>query len=420
MKKFEELIEKYLVPVAGWVSNNKVISAISAGFVAIMPFTLIAAVFSIVASLPSYLTFLHYSDELSAALLLPYNFIYGVLALLAVFMIAYNYAKSYKLNPTSCGLVALIIFFIISSTYSSSFMGPTTIDGSYFGYSGIFTAVLVAILSVQVYRLVTKANLLIKLPDSVPPLVRDSFEAIIPYTVDIAVFYVISIIFQKATGMMIPEFIQSIVTPVINASDGLGYIWITGILGNLFWWFGMHGWMIVSAPLLAVTSAKLAEQAAAYAAGQELPYIIVGGWSYSPYAWLFPLMLIVICKAKRNKAVGKMSIIPSLFCITEPYYFGVPIVMNPVLLIPFLLENPITLTLNYLIVKAGLLNRSFTAELSTLPTPINTFLTTGDWRAFIWFIPITLVKAAVWYPFLKVWDNKCLEEEKQAEALKAE
>ena len=75
MKKFEELIEKYLVPVAGWVSNNKVISAISAGFVAIMPFTLIAAVFSIVASLPSYLTFLHYSEELSAALLLPYNFI---------------------------------------------------------------------------------------------------------------------------------------------------------------------------------------------------------------------------------------------------------------------------------------------------------------------------------------------------------
>ncbi len=418
MKKFEALLEKYLNPIAGWVSNNKVLSAISAGMVSIMPFTLIAAVFSIVESLPDYLPFLpDFSEEASAALLVPYNFLFGILALLVVFMVAYHYAKHYKLHQINCGLVALVTFCIIASSYESEFLGPVNIDGTYFGYGGIFTAILVAIFSVQLYRVILQVGLKIRMPETVPPLVRDSFEAIIPFALVISAFYVVSLVFESVTGMIIPAFIQNLITPVINASDGLGYIWLTGVLSQFFWWLGMHGWTLVSAPLMSVTNAKLAEQAAAYAAGQELPYIVVGGWSFSPYAYLLPVLLLVLCKAKRNRSVGKMSLVPALFCITEPYVFGLPIVMNPLLLIPWVTAGCVTNTVAYVAIRLGLMNRSFTAELSTIPTPINTFLTNGDWRTFIWFIVATVITAAVWYPFLKVWDKKCLEEEKGMEKL---
>lgn len=414
MKKIETLIDKYLSPLAGWVSNNKVLSAISSGMISIMPFTLIAAIFSIIESLPDYLPFLPaFSDEISAALLVPYNFIFGTLALLIVFMVAYYYSKNYKLHQINCGLVALMTFFIVTSTYSSEFLGPVNIDGTYFGYNGIFTAILIAILSVQLYRLILQIGLQIKMPDSIPPMVKDSFEAIIPFTIVISVFYVLSLLIQNITGSTIPELIQSLVTPVIGISDGLGYIWLTGVLSQLFWWLGMHGWTLVSAPLMSVTNAKLAEQAAAYAAGEELPYIISGGWSFSPYNWMLPVLLIVLCKAKRNKEVGKLSLVPSFFSISEPYLFGTPIVMNPILLIPWIISPCVNNSITWLAIKFGLLNKSFTAELSTIPTPINTFLTNGDWRTFIWFIVVTIVYIAIWYPFLKVWDKKCCQEESE-------
>lgn len=417
MKKFEAFLEKLLNPLAGWAANNKVLTAISAGMISIMPFTLIAAVFSIVQSLPNYLPFIPaFSSEVSAALLVPYNFIFGTLSLMVVFMVAYHYAKAYKLHQINCGLVALVTFFIITSDYQSEFLGPVNIDGTYFGYNGIFTAILVAIFTVQLYRLILKAGLRIKMPDSVPPLVRDSFEAIIPFALVISAFYGISLIFEGTTGKMIPAFVQSIITPVINVSDGLGFIWIPGVLCQLFWWLGMHGWTLVNAPLMSVTNAKLAEQAAAYAAGQPLPYIIVGGYSFSPFAYLLPVLLLIFCKAKRNRSVAKMSLIPSLFCITEPYVFGLPIVMNPVLLIPWLTAGCVNNTVAYIAIKLGLMNRAFTAELSTIPTPINTFLTNGDPRTFIWFIVAAIITSLVWYPFLKIWDKKCCEEERAQEA----
>lgn len=413
MKKLENFLDKYLSPLAGWVSNNKVLTSISNGMISIMPFTLIAAIFSIVQSLPSYLPFLPaFSDKVSAALLVPYNFIFGTLSLMVVFMVAYHYAKHYNLHQINCALVALVTFFIVTSKYESQFLGPVNVDGTYFGYGGIFTAILIAILSVQLYRLIQSVGLRIKMPPQVPPMVRDSFEAIIPFALVISVFYALSLLFQHVTGQIIPEWIQSLVTPVIHASDSIGYLWITGVLSQFFWWLGMHGWTLVSAPLMAVTSTMLAEQAAAYAAGESLPYIVCGGWSFSPFNWMLPLLLIVLCKAKRNREVGKLAIVPSLFCISEPYLFGVPIMMNPLLLIPWVISTPVCQTITYLLVKGGLMSRSFTAELSTIPTPINTFMTTGDWRVFIWFFLITAVYIAIWFPFLRVWDKKCLQEEK--------
>ena len=179
----------------------------------------------------------------------------------------------------------------------------------------------------------------------------------------------------------------------------------------------MHGWMLISAPLLGVTGGMLAANAAAKAAGEALPYICVEGYSYGYMTkmWI-PLLFILFSKSKRNKSIGKMTLVPGIFGITEPWLFGIPVVMNPFFLVPNCLAGAVLGVYSYVVIKLGLLNRVYQQALSIIPTPFNTFIATGfDFRAFIWFIPAVLIMCVIWVPFIKVWDKKCLEEEAAAQ-----
>lgn len=413
MKKFTDFLDKYLSPVADALSNNRFLKSIADGVVMTMPLTMIAAVFSIINSLPNILPFLpDWSPEVSEAILVPYNLLFGLLALIISFTVAKCHAKNYDQNETNCGIVSLICFVLISAPLQNN-----TFDATYFGYSGIFTAVIVGLVSVEIYRLLVQHNIKIKMPESVPPLVSSSFETIIPLFILVSVFYLASLGCQEATGVLIPDWIQKIVTPAIHGGDTITYQVTIHFFMQLFFWLGMHGWAILAGIMIPIQTALLAEQSAAAAAGLALPYTTPGGANFmGTWWWFLPLMFIFLCKAKRNKAIGKAGLIPGIFGISEPMTFGVPIVLNPILGIPFILFHPICVAINFGAIQLGFMNASATPQIAGIPQPFATWISCdGDLRVFLVFAVICVITFLIWYPFIKVWDNKCLREEKEQE-----
>lgn len=264
MKKFTDFLDKYLSPVADKLSNNRFLKSIADGVIMTMPLTMIAAVFSIINSLPNILPFLPYwSPEVASAIMLPYNLLFGLLALIISFTVAKRHAKYYELNETNCGIVSLICFVLIASPLENN-----TFDATFFGYAGIFSAVITGLVSVEIYRFLVQHNIKIKMPDSVPPLVSSSFETIVPLFILISVFYLGSLACQEFTGMLIPAWIQQIVTPAIQGGDTITYQVAIHFFMKLFFWLGMHGWAILAGIMMPIQTALLAEQSAAAAAGQ--------------------------------------------------------------------------------------------------------------------------------------------------------
>lgn len=415
MNNFLDKLDHVLSPVADVLSNNKFLRSIANGLIALMPLTMVAAIFSILEALPKVASFLpQWSEAVDAALLVPYNVIFGLMALIVSFTVAYQHSKNYEDSDSMMnGLLSLLCFVLMASTYENM-----TFSAQYFGYAGIFAAVLTALLSVELYHFLVKHNLRIKMPDSVPPLVSKSFEALIPLLILVTVFYGGNCLVVSLTGNSIPALIQSLVTPAIKGSDSIWYQAILHFLMQLFFWLGMHGWAITAGFSMPISNALLAEQSAAYAAGTpiaELPYFTTGGVNMCNVFYFIPLILMFACKAKRNKAIGKMTFIPTLFNISEPMTFGIPIVLNPILGIPFILYQPIIVSINMAAVKYGFMNRSAMSGIAALPQPFSTFVACyGDFRVFLVFAVMMIVAIAIWYPFLMVWDRKCLREEQEA------
>lgn len=413
MQKFISWLERVLSPIADKLANNRFLKSIADGMVATMPLTMVAALFSIVSSLPAILPFLPaWSPEIQAAITAPYSFLYAMLALVISFTVARCHAKRYDLKEMNCGIVSMLCFIMIAGLQADG-----SIDTAYFGYNGIFTAVLTALLTVEIYRLMVQRRLWIRMPDSIPPMVSSSFETIIPMFVLIVTFHALSLLCQAATGLMVPALIQSAVTPAIEGSDSVWYQVVYHFFMQLFFWFGMHGWAVLAGVAMPITTALLAGNAEAAAAGQALPFFTAG--SVNPmgtFHWFLPLMLIFLCKAKRNRAIGKAGLIPGIFGIGEPLQFGIPIVLNPILGIPYILYQPICVGIIMLVTKFDLMSRS-AVNLASIPQPFAMWLgCNGDLRCFFWFAVLALASVLIWYPFLKVWDNRCLKEEAETAA----
>lgn len=413
MEKLMEKLDSFLTPLADVLSNNKFLRSMANGLIGVMPLTIIAAIFYLINSIPTIFG-VTLSEEASNLILTPYNVLFGILALAISFTVAYEHAKNYKeLKTMQCGIVSLATFIVIAAPYTNG-----SFDGSYLGYGGIFSAVIVALVSVEIFNFLVVHKIRIKMPDVVPPLVSNSFEAMIPLFVILGGFYGLNVIVEMNSGLTIPAWIASVCSPAINGADTWQYMSLYHLLMQLFFWLGMHGWAVTAGFAMPISTAMQAEQAAAYAAGKPLPYIATGCWTNANMVVVVPIALLLFCKAERNRAIGKMAIIPSIFGISEPYTFGTPIVLNPILGIPFILYQPILTIIDYHLVKFGIWPRTAVSGVQGIPAPFSAFIATGNWMAFPIFICELLLMLALWYPFIKIWDNKCLREQEEIEAAK--
>ncbi len=402
-------MKKILTRIEQFFLKSVVLRSLRNGMMATLPLLIIGSVFMIIASLPSLLPFIPaYSEKVYNILIAPYNLLNGVIGIAAVFAIAYYHAKTKKVNQLFGGLLATITFLLVTNSGNSE----QIIEATYLGSSGIFTAIIVAFGVVFILGFFKDKKLEITLPDTVPAAVADPFNYMLSGGCAILVFYVINMILQLNAGCILPELVVNVLTPLFVGSNTLWFAIIVNVFINFMWFFGIHGFNIASGALIPILLGNLSANAEAVAAGANPTNII----TFSMFImsanlfWFIPLMFMK-CKSDQLRTVGKVSLIPSVFNISEPIIFGAPLVGNLTLLIPNILYVIYNVVVVYFATSLGFLGYSSVFPATIIPHPIFGYLATQDWRIFIVFAIQLIGSYMIWLPFVKKYDADLLKQE---------
>ena len=430
----------------GKVSTCRPVRAIVAAGMASIPFTIVGSAFLVLSVIPQAfnLQFIvdlwaNSFDKIQALYLLAYKCTMGILSLYFAIVIGYEYTKIYveeeglNLNPLNGGLLAVFAYFLTipELTYSkgmiSAVTGKTTIGGWTVGgdsltrlsTSGMFTAILMSILAVQLYRLCVKKNWVIKMPEAVPEGVARSFTALIPgFVIAFAVLVINGIFILFGTDIYKVIAIPfAFVSHITNTWLGIVVIYL---LVHALWIVGIHGANIVMGLVNPILLANMAQNVdgkfIAYAGEFTNSYVTIGG---SGATLLLCFYIAFRAKSDQLRMLGKASMGPAIFNINEPLIFGLPIVYNPMLTIPFILAPIVSASIGYWSVQLGLAGKAIAQTPWPTPIGIGAYVGSGgNIGAFVVALICALAAFVIWYPFIKMYDTKLYKEEmNSAEAI---
>ena len=426
MNKLIELIEKGK-PFFEKISRNKYLRAIRDGFIAGMPVILFSSIFILIAYVPNAWGF-HWSKEMESFLMTPYNYSMGILA----FFVGGTTAKALtdsmnrdlpatnQINYLSTMLASMVGFLLMAAE-------PAKEGGfltAFMGTKGLLTAFIAAFITVNVYKVCVKNNVTIRMPDEVPPNISQVFKDLIPFTLSVVLLYALELVVKASLHVTVAESIGTLLAPLFSAADG--YLGITIIFGAyaFFWFVGIHGPSIVEPAIAAITYAnaevnlKLIQQGMhadkILTSGTQMFIVTLGGTGAT---LVVPFMFMWLTKSKRNRAIGRASVVPTFFGVNEPILFGAPLVLNPIFFIPFIFAPIANVWIfKFFIDTLGM--NSFTANLPwTTPAPLGLVLGTNfQFLSFVLAALLIVVDVVIYYPFLKVYDEQILEEERSGKS----
>ncbi|HEM6196165.1 TPA: PTS lactose transporter subunit IIBC [Streptococcus suis] len=420
MNKLIEFIEKGK-PFFEKISRNPYLRAIRDGFIAAMPVILFSSIFLLVAFVPNIFGFT-WSDEAVAAIMKPYGYTMGIVAVLVAGTTAKSLTDAFNRQLPKTNQINFIST-MIASISGFLLLASDGIEGGfangYMGTKGLLTAFLAAFITVNIYKVCVKNNVTIRMPDEVPPNVSQAFKDVIPYALSIFVLYGIDLLTRQFLGTNVAEAILKLFEPLFTAADG--YVGITIIFGAyaLFWFVGIHGPSIVEPAIAAITYANIETNFQLLQAGQHADKILTSGTQMfivtmggTGATLVVPFMFMWLTKSKRNKAIGRASVVPTFFGVNEPILFGAPLVLNPVFFVPFILA-PIANVWIFKFFVDTLKMNSFSINLPwTTPGPLGIVMGTNFAPlAFALAILLVVVDVLIYYPFLKVYDEQILAEE---------
>ncbi|HEM4446935.1 TPA: PTS lactose transporter subunit IIBC [Streptococcus suis] len=420
MNKLIEFIEKGK-PFFEKISRNPYLRAIRDGFIAAMPVILFSTLFLMVAFVPNIFGFT-WSDEAVAAIMKPYGYTMGIVAVLVAGTTAKSLTDAFNRQLPKTNQINFIST-MIASISGFLLLASDGIEGGfangYMGTKGLLTAFLAAFITVNIYKVCVKNNVTIRMPDEVPPNVSQAFKDVIPYALSIFVLYGIDLATRQLVGTNVAEAILKLFEPLFTAADG--YVGITIIFGAyaLFWFVGIHGPSIVEPAIAAITYANIETNFQLLQAGQHADKILTSGTQMfivtmggTGATLVVPFMFMWLTKSKRNKAIGRASVVPTFFGVNEPILFGAPLVLNPVFFVPFILA-PIANVWIFKFFVDTLKMNSFSVNLAwTTPGPLGIVMGTNFAPlAFVLAILLVVVDVLIYYPFLKVYDEQILAEE---------
>ena len=435
-----EFLEKYLMGPMGKVATLRPVRAIVAAGMASIPLTIVGSAFLVLGVIPQAFPFLAdiwagSFDKFAALTLLAYKCSMGILSLYFALVFGYEYTKIYaeeeglNLSPMNGGILAVFAFFmtIPELTWTDGAMtlvtGETTINGWTVGgdsltrlsTSGLFTAILMSVLAVQLYRLCVKRQWVIKMPEAVPEGVSRSFSALIPaFVVAIVVIFINgAFIFMGTDIYKVIAIPFAFVKDITNSLPGIIVIYF---LVHALWIVGIHGANIVMGLVNPILLANMAANVdgASYAFAGEFTnaYVTIGGSGATLGLTLF---IAYFAKSEQLKMLGKAALGPAIFNINEPIIFGMPVVYNPILAIPFMLAPIVSASIAFLAVDYGLVAKAIVQMSWPMPVGIGAFVgTAGDWKAAVLAIVCATVAFLIWFPFIKVYDAKLVKEEQGA------
>ncbi|MBQ3459174.1 MAG: PTS transporter subunit EIIC [Solobacterium sp.] len=405
------------------ISRNIYLRAIRDGFIAGMPVILFSSIFILIAYVPNAFGF-HWSPQIESLLMTPYNYSMGILGLFVAGTTAKALTDSMNRNMESTNqinyistMLASIIGFIIMAAEPAEGGGFLT---GFMGTKGLLTAFIAAFVTVNVYKVCVKNNVSIRMPEEVPPNISQVFKDLIPFTLSIVLLYILELVIHGIMGVNVAESIGTLLAPLFRAADG--YLGITIIFGAyaFFWFVGIHGPSIVEPAIAAITYANVETNLQLLQAGMHADKVLTSGTQMfivtmggTGATLVVPFMFMWLTKSKRNRAIGRASVVPTFFGVNEPILFGAPIVLNPVFFVPFILAPIVNVWIFKFFVDVFGMN-SFTTNLPwTTPAPLGLILGTNfQFLSFVLALLLIVVDIAIYYPFIKVYDEQILEEER--------
>lgn len=410
------------------LGSNKFLAALQAAMMSLMGIIMVGAISQIICSVGSetLLGLFKTGDSVYNILYLPYQFTMNSLSLWVVALFGYNYAKNLKMkSPIMNAVDALVCFLLVAGALIVTESGLTTIDMTYLGAQGMFIGFIVVFLSVRIEKLCAEKNIRIKMPDVVPPFLQDGFASIMPLFLSAVFFLIISTVVTistEGTYSICSGFMALLSTP-LGALTSVPGMFILCIFGALLWCFGIHGTMILVPIIMPLGIQAAVANGAAHAAGEPLVFYPVALFSYMAIAGgtgnTLPLALLGLrSKSKQISAVAKISAVPGWFGINEPLTFGMPIMYNPVLCIPYVLNIPVVMLCALILYQVGFLQPAWISISALLPMGMGQYLSTLRWQNavgdYLMLIPATLI----YYPFFKIYEKQLIAKE-TAEAAKA-
>jgi PTS system cellobiose-specific IIC component len=288
------------------------------------------------------------------------------------------------------------------------------------GAPGIFSAIIISLVSTRIYVYIKQKGFTIKMPSTVPPVVSDSFSSLIPGFASIILFMIVSALFAATSFKTMHQFIYTFVqTPLQGVGGNIVSIVILWTFAQILWFFGIHGTLVIFSVILPIVTAMDAAQLAAYSAGEALPNItgraFVSTYTMAGSAIGFALLMLFASKSKQYKTLGKLTAVPSLFGISEPLVFGTPIVFNFKFVVPFVCMNGINLTIAYFLTAMGIVPRvAGMTPISGMPIIFSGFME-GSWKIAVLQVALVGLSALVWYPFFRKADREAYELEQKTE-----
>ncbi|WP_179396048.1 PTS sugar transporter subunit IIC [Lacticaseibacillus absianus] len=421
---------KLLPPVMKFV-NTRAISSLRDGMLYVMPFTIVGSIFLILANFPEQ----HVADwmtntGLSAYWNVAFNASFAIMAFIAVIGIAYSWVKSAGYEPLPAGLLAGVSFLLVMRPSNAVNVGgkvlataeqmaqTSFIDRDWLGGKGMIAAIIVGMITGLVYTWFMNKDIRIKLPDQVPANVASSFTALIPAAVLITGWLGVYVFFDKLLNTTMTGWIYSFIqTPLQGLTDSFGGTLAIAFLVPFLWFFGVHGATIVGGIMGPLLQANALENQKILDAGQALTtangghivtqqlmdqFMTVTGSGMTIGLVVF---MVFFAKSKQWRDLGRLSLAPALFNINEPILFASPIVMNPILGIPFFLAPLLSATLTYFALKFGLL-ALFPGTMVPWTTPpvISGFLI-GGWQAAAWQALMLVMTFFIYLPFARKQDK---------------
>ncbi|MDU1702072.1 MAG: lactose-specific PTS transporter subunit EIIC [Streptococcus mitis] len=425
MNKLIAFIEKGK-PFFEKLSRNIYLRAIRDGFIAGMPVILFSSIFILIAFVPNSWGF-KWSDEVVAFLMKPYSYSMGILALLVAGTTAKSLTdsvnrsmeKTNQINYMSTLLAAIVGLLMLAA---DPIAGGFATD--FLGTKGLLSAFLAAFVTVAIYKVCVKNNVTIRMPDEVPPNISQVFKDVIPFTLSVVSLYALDLSARHFVGSSVAESIGKFFAPLFSAADG--YLGITIIFGAFafFWFVGIHGPSIVEPAIAAITYANAEVNLNLLQQGMHADKILTSGTQMfivtmggTGATLVVPFMFMWLTKSKRNRAIGRASVVPTFFGVNEPILFGAPLVLNPIFFIPFIFAPIANVWIFKFFIETLGMN-SFTANLPwTTPAPLGLVLGTNfQVLSFILAALLIVVDVVIYYPFLKVYDEQILEEERSGKS----
>ncbi|GIN62334.1 permease IIC component [Robertmurraya siralis] len=413
-----EAIQGNLQRIAGKIGENKYLKSVSEGLLLALPAIIIGALSTLIANinLEAYQKFIT-ETGLKSVLSLPSSVTISIIALYAVFCIAYRLASLFNHDGVVAGIISLICFLAV--TPFATLDEASVIPVKFLGAQGLFVAIIVGLLSARLYVYIVDHNWTIKMPAGVPPTVEKTFAGLLPGIVIVVIFTIISGLFRLTSFESAHEFVYSFIqAPLLNLGGGFWSMVILVLVIHTLWLFGIHGTLSILPILYGVWIPLGLENLEAIAAGNPpenivntgflIVVVIIGG---AGATLSLGLLLTFFTKSQRYKTLGKLALPPVIFGINEPLIFGLPIVLNPYMVVPFIVAPLTNAIISYILMDIGIfpLVNGLHIPLGT-PVFVNSVLAGSAFLIILQIILIVL-NMLIYYPFVKLLDKKALEEE---------